>query len=463
MKILLVRPRPHPDSIGIHRFMISEPLEFEYLVAAIADLNHEVEILDMILESAPLTEHLKRTQPDLVGFTAYISHVGVVLNYAREVKAIRPSCVTVVGGVHAEVNPQDFLSESIDFIMKANAVQAFRELVERLGRGENPEAKDIAGAWIGPQAQYVIDWDYQLPLPDRQATAKYRKDYNYIFHDQCATLKTSNGCAFDCDFCYCIQITGKHLHERDLDSVMVELKTIPEKNVFIVDDNFLYRSKRVARFIELLREHEIDKNYILFGRSDFIVSHPELMRDFHAVGLSAVFVGIESFEEQALSKLKRGINVDMNVKTMTLLQEIGIECYSGIIVNSDWSEAQFRHLSSWLNRFNWPIVNIQPLTPIPGTTLYEREKDKIVVARENYELWDMAHVLIPPKHMSVRRFYWNIMRSYATSSVGPKAHLALIRKYGLRVYWRVIRGVIFIAAQYLKMALSAKLPTAERS
>ena len=38
MKILLVRPKPHKNSIGLQSFMICEPLEFEYLHSYLTSL-----------------------------------------------------------------------------------------------------------------------------------------------------------------------------------------------------------------------------------------------------------------------------------------------------------------------------------------------------------------------------------------------------------------------------------------
>ncbi|MCI5228227.1 MAG: B12-binding domain-containing radical SAM protein, partial [Candidatus Electrothrix sp. AX2] len=66
MNILLIRPRPSPETIGLQHVMICEPLELEYLAASIAYQDHQVDILDMILETRPLPDLLTELQPDLV-------------------------------------------------------------------------------------------------------------------------------------------------------------------------------------------------------------------------------------------------------------------------------------------------------------------------------------------------------------------------------------------------------------
>ena len=53
----------------------------------------------------------------MVCFTAYITTVGMVKKYARIVKKYNHNILTAVGGVHAEVVPDDFVDNSIDYIL----------------------------------------------------------------------------------------------------------------------------------------------------------------------------------------------------------------------------------------------------------------------------------------------------------------------------------------------------------
>lgn len=61
----------------------------------------------------------------MVGLTGYISHVNVIKKYAEEIKKVNKDIIVCVGGVHAEVCPEDFSHECIDYVLKANALDAF--------------------------------------------------------------------------------------------------------------------------------------------------------------------------------------------------------------------------------------------------------------------------------------------------------------------------------------------------
>ena len=103
MNVLLLRPRPHRETIGLQNVMICEPLELEYLAAALLEAGHRVEIVDLILDRRPLERITAQFQPRLVGITGYVAHVNVVKALAARVKALVPGVWVAVGGVHAGV------------------------------------------------------------------------------------------------------------------------------------------------------------------------------------------------------------------------------------------------------------------------------------------------------------------------------------------------------------------------
>ena len=78
MKVMLVRPKPHKNSLGLSDLMTCEPLELEYVASLCKKLGHNVILVDMILEKKSITYFLKKYKPDVVGITGYIAHVNVI-------------------------------------------------------------------------------------------------------------------------------------------------------------------------------------------------------------------------------------------------------------------------------------------------------------------------------------------------------------------------------------------------
>ena len=450
MNILLVRPNTPSKSINLQSFMICEPLELEYVAAELMNEGHDVDLVDMLLEKKPLLYFLKQKQYDVVAMTAYITTVGVVKEYAKIIKDYNKNIITCIGGVHAEVNPTDFLDNNIDCILWCNGVKT---LVQICNDYPNIDKNGDNGIYVeNKKKPQIINGN--LLHPNRSITKKYRKHYNYIYHNNCATIKTSYGCPYKCNFCFCTQICD--YSTRELEHVLDELEMIEENNVFIVDDNFLVSRKRIIDFCEGLDKRNIKKHYIAFGRADFITKNEDLIILLHEHGFDAFFVGIESFKKDELNDFSKQSTVEENIKAINILEKNGMQCYSGLIVGEDWVKNDFDVLIEYLNSFEHPMVNIQPITPMPGTPLFDNYQYEIVMPREKYECWDMAHVVFKPIKMKTRWYYYHIVRAYLKTTANKKQRKFIKEKYGNLVYKRVRNGATKIFFQYLRLMLFLK-------
>ncbi|MBR2370830.1 MAG: cobalamin-dependent protein [Clostridia bacterium] len=443
MNILLIRPCPHKSSINLQSFMMCEPLELEYVAALLERMGHETDIVDLVIDKS-LSRALKAKKYDAVAFTSYLVHVGIVKGYAEYVKKHYPDIKVLVGGVHAEVVPSDFESPYIDCIL-TGGMYALEGVIKGIEDGVTRDELMMLGG--APKCQA-----FDFPHPARHKTARYRGHYNYIYHDRCATIKTSFSCAYDCEFCFCTRL-GRYF-ERDLDDVINELDEIEEENVFIVDDNFLFRRERIIEFCRLVKERGIKKTYIAFGRADFIAENEDMIELLASCGFDAFFVGIESFKSGELSDYNKRTSVEINNRAVRILEKHGLQCYSGLIVGFDWVRSDFDTLIGYLNGFEHPMVNIQPITPIKGTPFYEKMKDKITTAEDRYELFDMAHAVMEPLNMSRRAFYYNILRAYLKTSASARGRRYIKERYGKSIYRRVRRGAVTIALQYIKLIIA---------
>src|SRR5690554_2058803 len=188
MKILLVRPKPHRETIGLKHVMVCEPLELEYLVSNIPeDIKNrcDVEIVDMILEKRSFRSIIQEKRPHMVLFTGYITHVGTISDMAEKVKSILPAAITGVGGVHAEVVAEDYSSPDLDLVFGRNGVKAFAGALRGILEGKDldeirEEIKSISREEL----------DFNLRPPDRSSVDRYRSSYYYMFHNPCALIKT---------------------------------------------------------------------------------------------------------------------------------------------------------------------------------------------------------------------------------------------------------------------------------
>ena len=169
MKILMVRPKPSSETIGLQHLMIVEPLELEVLCALKRD-SDTVVIVDMILERKSFESFLILHRPDILCITGYITNVSTMISYCTIAKKMSVDIKTIVGGVHCEVCPEDFEHEAIDFRVVRNAAVIFTDLLNHIeGISDLPEGAFKKGDTL--EKVQLPPFDFSVPFPDRKSCA----------------------------------------------------------------------------------------------------------------------------------------------------------------------------------------------------------------------------------------------------------------------------------------------------
>ena len=451
-KLLFIRPKPSPHTIGLQHIMIVEPLELEILATTVQN-DYQVRIVDMILEKAPIEHYITEFNPDVVCITGYITHVPVIITYCEKVKSLNKDIVTVVGGVHVEKFPEDLDHSAVDYRVVRNAVIEFPKLLDFIFN----QAKLPKGALAKHQNKIdedLPDFDFNVPIPNRSLTEGYRNRYFYVFHDKVALIKTSFGCPYTCNFCFCREITDGIFFARPLDEVFTELNSIKEKEIYIVDDDFLLDRNRIIAFNEELERQNLEKKFLVYGRADFIVKNPDLIKRFKRNGLRTIIVGLESFNESELKSFNKKTTSTLNEQALHILNEAGVDCYAAIIVSPTWTKQDFRLAEKVMKRLRLKFINLQPLTPLKGISLNISD-EKLAIPRSDFAKWDLAHVTITPDHMSTSEFYREILRLYEKITFDFRNWISHM-KYPFYMQIRLIKGMWRVHKQYKNRILETE-------
>ena len=416
MRILLVRPAVPRHTIGLKHIMICEPLELEYVAAGLQ--GHEVQVMDLILEKG-LGERLRRFAPDVVGTSSYISGVNEVIKVCREVKRWNPRCHTIVGGVQAAQVPEDFLDNSVDVIVRGDGTTTMPAVIRALEQGD--DLRTVPGIAIpvdattlhhGPSAPYMPKAD-ALPFPDRSVVEHLKDRYYYLTHRPVATMKTTWGCWYTCNFCYTWRITDGGQHSRSAESIVEELKGIDAEEIYIVDDIFLINPRRLKRLAELLRKEGIRKHYLVYARADFIAANEAIVAEWAELGLRAVFVGLEATTDAELVSMEKETSVDQNLEAIRVLQRHHVDIYGSLIPHPEYTVQDWQRLRAFIRDSGLYYVNISPLVPFPGTSQFAAFGDRLIVPRQAHGLWDLSHAVIQTR-LPLREYYRQLLITYAT-------------------------------------------------
>lgn len=406
MKVLLVRPEA-PNLLSFTKILDNEPLELEYLHTVLMARGHQDRIFDGLVEQKTFLEVLKEESPDVIAVTGYITQENLMKRYVALAKAYNPKIISVLGGVHVQLNYERFYDSQVDYMLRSEAVSVFCDLLDRLisptedFSGLNGLVYHENGTWhVNALVPMCID---DLPIPDRSHFYTHKKHYRYLDLTEVATIKTAFSCPHTCNFCYCTQLAGGRYQMRNLDLVMAEIEGLDCQNVQIVDDDFLVYAERCYDFIGRLKAAGIEKTFICYARADDVIRDPELIKALAEVGFKYFLVGLEAIDDAVLSDMNKQTTEDMNRRCVEIIQGTSAQCIALMIISHEAKIGDFERLYSWVDRVGLKFVTVSIFTPIPGTPLYEQHKDALI--SDNIEDWDFLHLVLEPTQMTRAQFY----------------------------------------------------------
>lgn len=413
MRVLLVYPNANKEIIGWGDMgAIAEPIALEYVGAGARLDGHDVRLLDLRLHNDELQDTLRDFRPDVVGVTGYSMHVLRALEVCRIAKELVPGCRTVVGGHHATLEPVDFFEPQMDHVVIGEGVRPFRQLLSLLEKGQ--PARDIPSVWSrvdgefkfgGEAASYDIG---TLPAPDRTLVPDDRARYFIDWMRPIALMRTTVGCPYRCTFCALWRIMDGRYYKREIDAVVAELETIPERYVFFVDDEPFVDPKRMWHLAEAIKAAGIDKEYFAYSRIDSLLRDLDLMKLWHSIGLRRLLFGVETVFDRELKEYNKRQQRQQIVDGLRAAREIGIGLFCNFIVNPNYTRREFEELVQFIrdNEVDYPSFTI--LTPIPGTgDDYSRVIERQANGRPNWNYFDLQHAVTPttlPPEEFVREF-----------------------------------------------------------
>jgi radical SAM superfamily enzyme YgiQ (UPF0313 family) len=407
MKILLINPprSPYNDILKfapeeakpfIHRRLIGPPLGLLTIASSVPD--EEVLLFDMKGEYdldpetpslAVLTRRLMNEhRPKIVGVTVKTSEFNFAIEICRAAKECDPSAVTVVGGLHPTLRPGDFTDPAVDVIVPGQAVNTFRELVRAVDSGA--DLHSVPGIFLQGENGPVRTSGTPVPVdpagadfvfPDRSRLKRWINTYKVgNSPDPSTYLFTSLGCPYKCTFCSIWgQFKGK-FHQREVESLIMELKQIDDYPVVrFADANTVVDVYFMSHLFDRIQEEGIRKFFIMDIRADVAVKHPHLIEKMAKGGLKVVICGFESFRDEELVRYNKESEAIHNLEAIRVFDANGIMVRGNYVIPNDYTEADFDALAEYSSQNPVVYAGYTILSPMPGTVYYKQVEDQITV------------------------------------------------------------------------------------
>lgn len=401
---LLVHPKISHSKYSFRGVIENECLELEYASAILKEQDYIVYISDMEIEELSFAKILEMYDPDFLYVCGRAKQEPYILQICEEAKEYNREIITIIGGIHAQLCYERMYHKDVDYVL---ATFNLFHLLE-IAKGDRQQIMELDsicyqedGAWTH-NAKMPFDIT-TLPLPDRCYFYKHPDRYQYLELPHIAHVRTAYSCPYECKFCLRNHMNHGTYTRRDIESVVDEIVQIQSDNIYIVDDDFLVDARRLKRFVELIRERDIHKKFVCFGRADFIAKHPDIMVDLKEIGLYYVLVGLEAIDNKHLHEYNKHSKTNYNIEAIDICHSLGIHMMAMFILDLDYESVDFRRLYRWITIHDLKHVAVSIFTPEFGLETYDTYKSRILT--NDITKYDYMHVVAEPEKMSVQGYY----------------------------------------------------------
>jgi radical SAM superfamily enzyme YgiQ (UPF0313 family) len=318
--------------------------------------------------------------PSVVGITVHLTFAARAFELARYYRA--RGAKVVLGGLHVLSCP-DECAPHADALAIGEGVQLWGDILRDAARGEL-------------RARY--EGSYRRPYRDEPAP---RRDIlpRESFLTTLSVIAT-RGCHNRCGFCYlATEGLAMPYQVADVEHVARQFRESDEPYGVFIDNNLGSKPEYLRALCEALEGTE--KIWSAAVTID-VTDDPSLVRAMALGGCSGVFVGFESLTGENLTDArKKTPRPDDYARRVRILHDHGIQVNGSFVVGFDHDHPDcFDRLSSWIEENRLECATFHVLTPYPGTPLFRQMKREGRILHEDWSLYDTAHVVFRPTHMT---------------------------------------------------------------
>ena len=395
--VILVRPEESRTKYDFQGIIENECLELEWIQTILQDRGYSVTIFDKQVEAQSFQAFISDKKFDVFYGEARCFQETFILEYAGAFKE-RFHGLVILGGIHAQVCKERYFLEDVDVVLSGFNYYDLPDIIEG-----NRNAFNISyrkeGNWISNPMK-AVDIK-QMPLPDRTYFYRHPDRYQYLDLKHAMWLRSSFCCPYRCRFCLRNHMNQGIYSRRNVTDLVDEIELNDNENVYLVDDDFLYDETYLRNFIDEIKKRRIRRNYICYGRADFIAAHEEIVAELKEIGFDYFLVGLEDIHDEKLDAYRKRNTIGNNEKCIAICQKYGIRLMAMFILGLDYRGKDFRDLYSYICRHRLKHVAVSIYTPELGLP---SEEEYIT---EDPSRFDYLHLVAKPKYLSVKAWYFH--------------------------------------------------------
>lgn len=371
-----------------------------YLAAVLEQNDYYVEIFHgtcLHLGPKDLERYLLERDPfDYIGIGYLTNYIHDVIQYCKAVRSASPTSKIILGAQGFTALPAFYLAKTgADYGISGEAENSLLNLLNALSSGQTAEGipsvafRDGSEIHVNKGREPVPDiakipWPayhlYPLEKYIHYRNTGYHKGVKYF------VILTSRGCPYICNFCYRMEEGHRH---RPFEDVLNELHFLNDRygvtDFGLQDELFMTSHKHVEQFCQNLIKAMDDKiipriTWATTGRFNIVTR--EIAQMMAQAGCREVLFGLESGDSEALALMNKKTSAEQIRAGVLWSREAGMSvslpCMFGNI--GETKESIQKTVDVLIELRPDEYRTIRPVTPYPGSPLYEYAMEKKLIA-----------------------------------------------------------------------------------
>ena len=357
------------------------PLGIGYIASVLRHEGLTVSVLDCTFQDRRgVVKKIGSLCPRIVGIYSMYSMEDEALQLARRIRTMAE--LLVAGGPLPTVEPSRFLDD-FDVVVVGEAERTMLDLAKKFLANQDFKDlhgiafKDGSGIHKTPVRKRIEDLD-SVPIPARDLfeNNSYKKYYRTRFGYEMASMISSRGCPFECDFCS-RPVFGESLRSRSPANIVNEMELIVNLGynmVWFADDCFTISKDHVMKICDELIHRRVKVGWQCLSRVDALDF--EMAKRMKEAGCQRIYFGIESGDERTLKTMRKHIDLASARTAVENANSVGIQTGAFFILGYPGEDDE-AILNTVRFATNLPLdyLSFTFPYPIPGTGLHSRVKN----------------------------------------------------------------------------------------
>jgi radical SAM superfamily enzyme YgiQ (UPF0313 family) len=339
--------------------------------------------------------------PEVVGITVHLTFAKRAFALAEWYR--RRGSKVVLGGLHVLSCPEECAPHA-DALAVGDGVQLWPRILA-----------DVEAGCL--RAKYLASYESDFredPAPRRSILP--RESFLTT-----TSLIATRGCHNRCGFCY-LATDGLRMPYRMRAPWQVAAEFVADGQPYgvFVDNNLGSHPEYLRELCAALRP--LEKIWSAAVTID-VTDDPSLVRDMALAGCTGVFVGFESLTDANLTEArKKTPRAADYARRVRMLHDHGIQVNGSFVLGFDHDRKDvFARTADWIEENRMECATFHILTPYPATPLFRQMESEGRLLHRNWDLYDTAHAVFRPKHMSAEEleqgYAWVYQRLFSHASI----------------------------------------------